>query len=223
MDNIVGLHFLIDYENVNEIGLEGVEHLCSSDSLAIFYSKACANISRKIMNIILESQCEFGAFRLKKAGKNALDFYIVSRVGELIGTGYRGKIVVVSRDKGYNAMRDYWTEQGIAGERIILKPSIKSGIIASNENSICRKKIVAESAQVSIESEYAKYKEKEHIKKQMENLFANTEYADVLPKICELTEMEKKPKGLYLGSLKRFGRVDGTKIYRYIKQEGNMF
>ncbi|MCD8018528.1 MAG: hypothetical protein LUF92_02765 [Clostridiales bacterium] len=141
----------------------------------------------------------------------------------MIGTGYCRKIVVVSRDKGYSAMKDYWIERGIAGEQIILKSSIKSGIIASNENSIRRKQIVAESAQVSIESEYAKYKEKERIKKQLENLFAHTEFADVLPKICELTEMEKKPRGLYLGSLKRFGREDGTKIYRYIKQEGTIF
>ncbi|MCD8018529.1 MAG: PIN domain-containing protein [Clostridiales bacterium] len=74
MDNIEGLNFLIDYENVNESGLDGAEHLYRTDSLAVFYSKACGNISRKMMNMILESRCEFYAFRLKKAGKNALDF-----------------------------------------------------------------------------------------------------------------------------------------------------
>ncbi|MCC8065808.1 MAG: hypothetical protein LIO94_01705, partial [Clostridiales bacterium] len=78
--------------------------------------------------------------------------------------------------------------------------------------------ISARASQLNIGKEYAKYQERERLKKKIETLFADTEYEDEVTRIFELTEAEKKPKDLYLGSLKRFGRTDGTKIYRCLKQ-----
>ncbi len=212
------LQFLIDYENVREAGLDGVEYLYDTDAITIFYSAVCEKISKRSMDFILQSGCNFQAVRLKRTGKNALDFYIVSMIGALFGAGFAGKVVVVSKDKGYAAMKDYWMSCGIPSERILLKASVKDGILSSNENSIRRKLISAGASQLDIGKEYAKYQEKERLKKKIETLFADTEYEDEVAKIFELTEAEKKPKDLYLGSLKRFGRTDGTKIYRFLKQ-----
>jgi len=212
------LHFLIDFENVGEAGLDGMEHLYDTDVVVIFYSACCEKISKKAMDYILKSGCRFQAVRLKKTGKNALDFYIVSMIGELFGAGFSGKVVVVSRDKGYAAMKDYWMDRGIQSESILLRPTVKEGIIATNENSVRRKLISAATAQVSIGKEYAKYQERERLKKKIEDLFAGSEYEEAVARIFELTETEKKPKDLYLGSLKRFGKADGTNIYRCLKQ-----
>ncbi|MCC8050116.1 MAG: PIN domain-containing protein [Clostridiales bacterium] len=212
------LQFLVDYENVREAGLDGVEHLYDTDAITIFYSAVCEKISKRFMGFILQSGCSFQVVRLKRTGKNALDFYIVSMIGALFGAGFAGKVVVVSKDKGYAAMKDYWMSCGIPSERILLKASVKDGILSSNENSIRRKLISTGASQLDIGKEYAKYQEKERLKKKIETLFADTEYENEVAKIFELTEAEKKPKDLYLGSLKRFGRTDGTKIYRFLKQ-----
>ena len=212
------LHFLIDYENVKEAGLDGVEYLHEADTLTIFFSNACKNISRKKMDYIWQSGCEFGVYKLKNAGKNALDFCIATCVGELLGTGFLGKMIIVSNDKGYGAVKDYWTGRGIPSTRILRSPSVKAGIVSSNENSLRQKQIVAESAQVSIENEYVRYQERLHVKNRLETIFRGTEYEEKLVKICELAEADLNPRELYIGSLKRFGRMDGTKIYRYLKQ-----
>ncbi|MCC8043934.1 MAG: PIN domain-containing protein [Clostridiales bacterium] len=212
------IHFLIDYENVGESGLDGLEYLESTDTLAIFYSVSHDKISRKMIDRIMDSGCCFETYRLKKTGKNALDFYIISRVGELLGSGYSGKLVVISKDKGYCAMRDYWTARGIPSQRMLLKHTIREGIIASNENSTRRNLAMKESAQVSINTEYAKYQERKRLRKQMETVFSGTEYENVLANICDLAEAKRKPRDLYLGSLQTFGRTDGTKIYRLLKQ-----
>lgn len=212
------LHFLVDYENVREAGLDGVEYLHDADILTIFYSAACKNVSRRMMDYIWRSGCEFYAYKLKNTGKNALDFYIATRVGELLGAGFPGKLIIVSRDKGYGAAKDYWMERGIPSARILRSPSVRAGIVSSNENSLRQKRIAVESAQVSIENEYVKYQERQRIKHRLEAIFRGTEYEEKLVKICELAEEEQKPKDLYIGSLKRFGRTDGTKIYRYLKQ-----
>ncbi|MCD8118074.1 MAG: PIN domain-containing protein [Lachnospiraceae bacterium] len=217
MEKVDGLQFLIDYENVHEQGFEGMENLYQTDSVSIFYSECCKNISRQVMNYILSSGCFFYTFKLKKGGKNALDFYIVSRVGEMIGAGYEGQIVIVSRDKGYSAARDYWFTCGIPYNRIILSASVKEGILASNENSLRRRKIVADAETVCLDTEYARYEERAHIKDRLITVFRGTEYEEELPKICEVADGKQSPKELYLSSIKEFGKADGTKIYRYLK------
>ncbi len=218
MGNKDALQFLVDYENVGESGLDGMTYLQDTDTLAVFYSTTCDKISRKTIDVIMRSGCSFETFYLKKTGKNALDFYIVSRIGELLGAGFEGKLIVVSKDKGYSAMRDYWASRGIPSQRILLKHSLREGIIASNEASARRNLAVKESAQVSIRAEYAKYQEREHLRKQMEDIFCGTEYEKLLANICDLAESGRQPKKLYLGSLQRFGRTDGTAIYRLMKQ-----
>ncbi len=212
------LHFLIDFENVGEAGLDGIEYLQDTDALTLFYSKCCEKLSRRWLDGIIKSGCDFQVFKLKNVGKNALDFYIISRIGELLGAGYAGKLIVVSRDKGYRAMRDYWNGRGIPGNRILLKPSVREGIAASNENSDRRRQIAAGAESVRIDTEYTKYQERRRMENRLAELFQDTEYAEQVAKICALTEEERSPRALYLGSLKRFGRADGVKIYRYLRR-----
>ena len=42
-----GIHFFIDYENVGNSGLEGVQYLENADMVSIFYSKSCEGIQKK--------------------------------------------------------------------------------------------------------------------------------------------------------------------------------
>ncbi|MCC8066457.1 MAG: hypothetical protein LIO94_05075, partial [Clostridiales bacterium] len=70
-------------------------------------------------------------------------------------------MAVISKDKGYAAMKDYWMGCGIQSERILLKATVKDAILASNENSVRRKQISAGASQLNIGKEYAKYQERE--------------------------------------------------------------
>ena len=46
------MYFLIDYENVNQAGLEGTEFLNKDDTVIVFFSKSCKNIISYRMNEI---------------------------------------------------------------------------------------------------------------------------------------------------------------------------
>lgn len=75
---------LVDYENISTTdGLKGVEYLNENDTLIIFYSQCCEKIRAEYINMIEKSQCEFKTYKLVKAGKNALDFYIAVECGIL--------------------------------------------------------------------------------------------------------------------------------------------
>lgn len=76
------MYFLIDFENVKSSGLRGTDYLEEADFLTIFYSDTVHNCERRYLHEIEKSGCEFDICKLKQVGKNGLDFYIASRIGE---------------------------------------------------------------------------------------------------------------------------------------------
>lgn len=96
--------FLIDYENVGNSGMKGCGYLNSSDHVIIFFSEAKKKMERRSLETIINSGCVFEICKLCKNGKNALDFYIASRLGEMFGGGFEGTAVIVSHDNGFQAV-----------------------------------------------------------------------------------------------------------------------
>lgn len=75
---------LVDYENVCFVGgLSGVEYLTKDDTLYIFYSEACMKIKKSDFDVITASGCNFQIVKLRRQGRNELDFYIASECGVL--------------------------------------------------------------------------------------------------------------------------------------------
>lgn len=105
--------FLIDYENVGNAGMKGCHYLNASDHIIIFYSETRKNMERRFLEDIANSGCTFETCKLCKTGKNALDFYITSKLGEIFGGGFDETSVIVSRDAGFQAVRDYWDKRSI--------------------------------------------------------------------------------------------------------------
>ena len=121
---------LVDYENVYAAnGLKGVEYLNDTDTLCIFYSHSCAKIRCDYMEIIEKSGCVFRTYKLVKAGKNALDFYIASECGALSQSG-ETQIAIVSNDKGFAAVSDFFKIKEDKEEiKIVTAPNIEMALI----------------------------------------------------------------------------------------------
>ncbi len=212
------IHFMVDFENTRSRGLQGADYLLPEDAVTIFYSQACMKIERRWFCRIQEAGCGFHICKLQKEGKNALDFYIVSRIGELYGSGYTGKIAIVSNDAGFKAARDYWKNCTSVSRDIILRPDIEQCIAASGENS-CRQRQISKGRQeISLEDEYQRYIEHQRLRGKLEDSFGDTEYACLIEQIMSMMESSKPRKILYLDSLKQFGREKGLKIYHKVRQ-----
>lgn len=211
------LHFLIDFENVGNQGLQGASWLTSEDSITIFFSQAKAKVEQRRLQQIIRSKCDFQICRLDKTGKNALDFYIATRVGEIYGSGYMGNAAIISNDKGFEAVQDYWKKRAAHHHTVILRPNIEKAIVASNENSTRFDQIRQDLQEVNIEEEYAHLQEHMRIQKELEELFCDTEYKMVIPRIQNILEGKSERKGIYLDYLKCFGRKDGIAIYNQVK------
>ena len=210
--------FLVDYENVGNMGMKGSHYLDATDYIVIFYSETRKNMERRFLEDIANSGCTFEICKLCKNGKNALDFYIVSKLGELFGGGFEETTVIVSHDNGFQAVRDYWDKKAAHKRKVFLSASIEDGIISSNENSERTKELKQLRENLTIGGFFADYTEKVRIKTIIEKLFHGTEYEEMTEQIQKLVEgKEKTPRIIYLNCLHSFGRDGGLAIYNKMK------
>ena len=153
---------LVDYENVSMTdGLKGVEYLNEKDTLVIFYSQCCDKIRAEYMDMIEKSKCEFKTYKLARAGKNALDFYIAVECG-VLSKGGEKQISIISKDKGFGAISDYFDINfELDDVTVHITSNIENALMASSaETDIERKKIIKEkSRMLNIEAEQARIKE----------------------------------------------------------------
>ncbi|MCR5205981.1 MAG: hypothetical protein K6E47_13135 [Lachnospiraceae bacterium] len=119
-------YFLVDYENIGTEGLKNLSRLNSGDSIVLFYSDQCRNISLEVIDHIIKMKLQYSCFKVKNGTKNALDFHLCTYLGYLIKqSGAESSYFIISRDKGYDCLIDYGKELGVDVQRIELSEDPK--------------------------------------------------------------------------------------------------
>ena len=98
-------YYFIDFENVHETGLKGVENLPAEDRVHLFYTVNANKVSWELFEV-----CRSSNIILHKvaAGKQALDMMLSSFLGATVATDPGAKFVVISRDRDYDPVVDFW-------------------------------------------------------------------------------------------------------------------
>lgn len=214
---------LVDYENVSTTdGLKGVEYLNENDTLIIFYSQCCEKIRAEYIEMIEKSQCEFKTYKLARTGKNALDFYIAVECG-ILGVQGEKQISIISKDKGFGAVLDFFQiQEELGGAKVRVASNVENALVALSEaEDEARKKVIKEKTKsLSIDAELARITEHREFVERITKAFEGTEYEKQTDKIVRFIEGRdaKTPRVLYTGSMHEFGRADGRAIYQVLKQ-----
>lgn len=87
-------------------------HRCIHKCYNVPFSLAAHSCENRYLEEIEKSGCTFDTCKLVNMGKNGLDFYIATRVGEFYGGGHEDQVAIISKDQGFHAVRDYWDNQG---------------------------------------------------------------------------------------------------------------
>jgi hypothetical protein len=191
--------------------------------LYIYISGACKKISQKQLDQIKQSGCEWHCYYLDKASPNANDFRIVSELSYLIGAGYEGDVIIISNDKGFNAVTSYMGKHEEHPFNVQRSNSLARAIMMTTDRPgrHRRSALIYESQETDIMEAYKNYQSKKEFRTKMEQAFADTELLPLVPQIMELFENNKDSvKQLYLTALKQFGRKNGLEIYRVLKNAG---
>jgi hypothetical protein len=115
-------YYLVDFENIGTDGIKDLAGVKANDFMILFYSDQCKNITLDVIDSIARLHLQFRAYKVKTGTKNALDFQLSSYLGYLIGKGEAdSRFYIVSNDKGYDCLCEYWKAQNVKVERITLQ------------------------------------------------------------------------------------------------------
>lgn len=210
--------YLIDYENVSNAGLSGYEFLTSQDVLYLFYSDAARNIRKQISLKIFDPSMDIHLYKLKTPRKNAIDFYIASKLGELVEKQHITKAAIVSKDQGFQSVVDFWGHVSETKCKVILEKSISDCILKSNNNDEQYRQVRFHMMSVPLENLYQEYEQQKELEEKVRFHLAGTEFEEDCPKVIDIFCHAENKKSLYLSSLKNFGRERGTKLYANIRE-----
>ena len=121
---------LVDFENTHGSGFEGYEYLNDTDTVVVYYSDDNSAVKRGMVDDLKDRNVNVRMVKLLKQHSNALDMYIASTTGMFLDTGE--KICIVSKDKGYAAVRDFW--HSLRGAEILLGETIEECFLHSVAN-----------------------------------------------------------------------------------------
>lgn len=122
--------FLIDYENVNSAGLQGIGQLDPQDRIILFYSQAANTLSFEIMDEMLAANIMPERVCIAQSGKNALDFQLVTFLGYLIAKNKADAYYIISKDTGYSAAVAF--ARNYLNTKVTIKPSIQAVLRSAN-------------------------------------------------------------------------------------------
>lgn len=100
--------YLVDFENVKSKGLAGIDSLDENDKVIIFYSENSDTISFEMHQKVLASHAQIQYLKVNVGGKNALDFQLATLLGYLVERDEYSHIFVISNDKGFDFLHDFW-------------------------------------------------------------------------------------------------------------------
>lgn len=115
-------YYLVDFENVGTDGIKDVHGVKEGDTMVIFYSENCKNTTLDVLDNIVSLKLKYSSFKVKVGTRNALDFQLTSYLGYLIGQGGAdASYHIVSEDKGFEVVAEFWKDQNVEVDCISLK------------------------------------------------------------------------------------------------------
>ena len=104
--------YLVDYENVSDAGLVGVNQRSANDLVIIFYGSKVKSIAYESLIAITDSAANIEHMKAEKTAKNYLDFQLTTYLGYKLGQNSYSEIYVISKDSGFDAVVDFWSNRG---------------------------------------------------------------------------------------------------------------
>jgi len=109
----------IDFENVSQQGLRGIQKLTKNDLVRIFLGPKCSKMSLIDADLVFHCDATVELIKNDQIGKNALDFIIMVHLGYDIAKKTGNAYYVVSNDKGYEpAINEMKSMTGCTIERL---------------------------------------------------------------------------------------------------------
>ena len=218
-------YFLVDYENVNVSGLNGITKLSDNDVVVIFYSDNADTLTFSLHKRLNETKAALQYQKVKAGVKNALDFQLSSYLGFLIRDNMKKDssvepsarddsiedadedlYYVVSKDQGFAVLSEYWKRH---------KASVfQVADVAKNPVT----PVSTQTEKTSVNTVPAEQPKAQNSGSDLENklqqLLAKKEY---VPIVLNIINHYQTKSSINVALIKQFDSERAGKIYRTIK------
>lgn len=104
--------YLVDYENVGDVAMNGANKLVPGERLVTFFSKNAKALSFELWNELTECKGIKEMKMVEIPGKNALDFQLSSHLGYAICKyPHFENFVIISKDTGFQTLIEFWKKE----------------------------------------------------------------------------------------------------------------
>lgn len=108
----MGRAYFVDFENVSEQGLYGIETLTPKDRVILFYSQQNISLPATHLCACIHAQMKAEHFQIKKIADNYLDFQLATYLGFYAAKHPKKSLVIVSKDNDFIPVIDFWSAKG---------------------------------------------------------------------------------------------------------------
>lgn len=105
--------YLVDYENVNISGFDGINKLTRKDSVIVFYSDKANTLTVSLHNNLMKVLAKVSFVKIFGSGSNCLDFQLSTYLGYLISKNQKESYYIVSKDKGFEYVISFWKDKNV--------------------------------------------------------------------------------------------------------------
>lgn len=106
----------VDYENVQSAGLDGIDQLCETDKVILFYSVHAETMKIGNVRQMLNSRAEIEFVEAETGTLNALDFQLIAML--FLNAAKEDEAYIVSRDTGFDPAIHFGAAKGFALKRV---------------------------------------------------------------------------------------------------------
>ena len=131
--------FLVDYENVNRDGLNGITKLSEVDCVKIYYSNSAETMTFGLHRRINESKAHFDYIKVQIPIKNAVDCQILFDIRDLGKKHRNAEYFIVSKDTDFDKAIEYFSAQNLKVKKVME--------ICKTEEDLLNEKVSKENAQ----------------------------------------------------------------------------
>lgn len=124
--------YMVDYENTGESGIAGIESLSNKDYVVIFFgAQQQKHIAFNCFEKIINSPAKVEIKTAKRISPQYIDTWLDSYLGYIIAKHSFKSIIIVSNDRGFISMQEFWFNQNISQQSSIL-------IDSSEQSELCK-------------------------------------------------------------------------------------
>lgn len=123
-------YFLIDYENVNRDGLNGITKLSEDDCVRIYYSNTAETLTFGLHRRINESRAHFDYIKVQMPIKNAVDCLILFDIRDLTKKNRNAEYFIVSKDADFDRAIEEFTVRNLKVKKVLE--------ICKREETVCK-------------------------------------------------------------------------------------